>query len=163
MTEDLITWLRAQLEEDERVAKKAASLCGCHPPAPNWLFGDESTGGRIVIADDPHPDTPWKLSRRWNRSYDGLFAAEHIVRHDPARVLREVEAHRRIIAAHRLVVRQASEHPFDPFTGEPRSPEFDVTCAACGWATSDPTSGCETLRSLASIYFDPRGGRWPST
>jgi hypothetical protein len=93
----LVAFLRARLEEDEQVASKAAGLCGCHPPAPSWTFGDETTDGRILIADDPHPTLKRKIGRRWNRSYEGLFMAEHIVRHDPARVLTEVESKRRTI------------------------------------------------------------------
>jgi hypothetical protein len=94
---DLVTWLRAQLDEDERLAKRAASLCGCHPPAPKWLFGDESTDGRIVVADEPHPEVRRKLGRRWNGSYENMFAAEHIARWDPARALAEVEAKRQLL------------------------------------------------------------------
>lgn len=96
--DDLITFLRARLDEDEQAARKAASLCGCHQDAPSWRFGDEATDGRILVADDPHPHVKRKLGRRWNGSYDGLFMAEHIARHDPARVLRDVDAKRQIIA-----------------------------------------------------------------
>jgi hypothetical protein len=95
--DDLIAFLRARLDEDEQAARKAASLCGCHPDAPSWLFGDDATDGRILVADDPHPQVKRRLRRRWNGSYDGLFMAEHIVRHDPAHVLRKVEAGRKLI------------------------------------------------------------------
>lgn len=100
--DDLVEWLRAQLDEDELAARKAAELCGCHPPAPSWSFrdGDEPTDGRILVVDDPHPGLKRKIGRRWNGSYEGLFMAEHIVRHDPERVLREVEGTRRLIRAH---------------------------------------------------------------
>ncbi|MDG4749324.1 DUF6221 family protein [Micromonospora sp. WMMD718] len=95
--DDLVTWLREQLDEDERAARKAAAVCGCHPPATRWLFSEESTDGRILVVDDPHPDPRRRLARRWNRTFDGLFMAEHIARHDPARVLAEVDAKRRIL------------------------------------------------------------------
>lgn len=97
MTHDLAAFLRARLDDDEQAAHKAAALCGCHPESPSWTFGDESTDGRILVVNDPHPDVRRKLSRRWNGSYGGLFTAEHIVRHDPTRILAEVKAKRRII------------------------------------------------------------------
>lgn len=100
--DDLVQFLRARLDEDEQAARKAAALCGCHPAAPSWTFrdGDEKTDGRILVVDEPHPTYKRRLARRWNTSYDGLFAAEHIVRHDPARVLAEVDAKRRRLARH---------------------------------------------------------------
>lgn len=95
--DDLVAFLRARLNEDERAAQSAASVCGCHPEAPSWSFDDEATDGRIVLVDEPHPRTRRKIGRRWNGSYEGLFMAQHVVRHDPARVLREVAAKRRIV------------------------------------------------------------------
>lgn len=104
MTVELREFLTARLAEDQRLAERAASLCGCHRPALSWLFDDrderDATSGRILVVDDPHPVPRRKISRRWSTSYDGLYMAEHIVRHDPARVLREVEAKRRILAAY---------------------------------------------------------------
>lgn len=92
--DDLIAFLRARLDEDAATARAAAEVCGCHGPAARWVFGDDENDGRIVIVDDPHPETKRKVERRWNGSYDGLFAARHIARHDPARVLAEVDAKR---------------------------------------------------------------------
>ena len=72
--EDLVTWLRQQLDEDERLAKKAGEAMGF---------------------DDPcFPDY---------RTYDGweLEAADAFIAHlSPARVLREVESKRAILDAH---------------------------------------------------------------
>lgn len=77
--DDLVAWLRAQLDEDERVAlacryqtwtRDGASIYSGHPTdeVVDWVYDE---GG-------------------W----------EHIALHDPARVLREVEAKRRILARH---------------------------------------------------------------
>lgn len=93
----LVEFLNARLDEDEKKAQRAAELCGCHPPASAWTVGDESTDGRILVVDDPHPDIRRKLGRRWSTTYDGLFAAEHIARHDPARVLARVKAQREML------------------------------------------------------------------
>ncbi|MFD3333498.1 DUF6221 family protein [Streptomyces sp. NPDC058700] len=95
--DDLIAFLRARLDDDAAIARAAAEVCGCHEPAGRWAFDDDENDGRIVIVDDPHPEMKRKVERRWNGSYDGLFAARHIARHDPARVLAEVDAKRRIV------------------------------------------------------------------
>jgi uncharacterized protein DUF6221 len=100
----LVEFLRARLNEDEQKARRAAELCGCHPPAPSWKVHDEETDGRIVVVDDPHPEVKRKLWRRWSNTYEGLFAAEHIVRHDPARVLREVEAKRELVLMYEAIL-----------------------------------------------------------
>jgi hypothetical protein len=94
-----VEFLEAAHKEAERLAERAADLCGCHPPAPAWLFrdGDEPTDGRILVADDPHPDLKRKIGRRWNGSYEGLFMAEHIVLHDPEAVLRRINSERKTL------------------------------------------------------------------
>jgi hypothetical protein len=94
----ILAFVNARLDEREAAARKAASGCGCHPPTPSWAFDDEATDGRIVIVGDPHPDIARKLTRRWNRSYDGLFHAAHIALNDPAYVLDDVAAKRLILS-----------------------------------------------------------------
>ncbi|AMM12338.1 DUF6221 family protein [Streptomyces albidoflavus] len=83
MTADLIAFLRARLDEDEAVARAAT--------AGPWVesgVGDHGWGvsfsapGSGVEADD---------------SSQGRADAAHIARHDPARVLAEVEAKRQIV------------------------------------------------------------------
>ncbi|MFJ8345043.1 DUF6221 family protein [Streptomyces sp. NPDC094153] len=96
-TDRLAVWLREAMDAAEQAARKASELCGCHPPAPAWAFGDEATDGRIVVVDDPHPGVKRKIGRRWNGSYEGLFMAEHIVRHDPEAVLRRIAADRKTL------------------------------------------------------------------
>jgi hypothetical protein len=99
---DLHDWITQRVDATELAARKAAELCGCHPSAPHWTFGDDTTDGRILIADEPHPGVKRKIGRKWNGSYEGMFMAEHVVRHDPASVLRRCEADRRILNRHRL-------------------------------------------------------------
>ena len=71
--DDLVTWLRAQLDEDERYAREAR-------PGP-WT----ADGGMVYVN---HPT---------DEVVNYTESAEHIARWDPARVLREVEAKRKII------------------------------------------------------------------
>lgn len=141
---DLHGWITQQIDERERLARRAAELCGCHPPAPSWSFrdGDEPTDGRILIVDDPHPTLRRRISRKkWNGSYDGLFMAEHIVANDPADVLRRCAADRKILEHH-----------------APAGTECDpYACNGCGVDSEyghevDHTNDCPTLQALAEGY-----------
>lgn len=85
---DVIAYLNASLDEDERKALDAAEING-----DDWELGpsDVLTGKLtgILIATSPYGD--------------GLesTAGQHIARHHPARVLREVEVVRRVISDYR--------------------------------------------------------------
>jgi hypothetical protein len=98
MADDVRKQLVEALDQAEKLAKRAASLCGCHPPAPEWAFDPGDEEGRILVVDDPHPEARRKLSRRWNGTYEGLFMAEHIARWDPSTVLRLIERDRALLA-----------------------------------------------------------------
>lgn len=76
----LVEFLRARLDEDERLALLAAGPIGDH-----W-----QADGAMVFAKHPTDAIV---------DYAGQ-AAGHIARHDPARVLAEVEAKRRIVDLH---------------------------------------------------------------
>jgi hypothetical protein len=86
---ELITWLRAQLDEDERVALAVGEL------RRQWTTagGYPETGVTQVVADDGYliveVDTDWAAE-----------IVTHIARHDPARVLAQVEAKRRLLDLH---------------------------------------------------------------
>lgn len=89
----------------------------------------------------------------WHECDDGDLAFHD--RFDLEWVLREVESKRRIIGLHEITVeRDRDAPPFNPMTGDRTLDIYEVTCAVCGWATTDPTSGCETLRLLALPYTD---------
>lgn len=90
MSDDLVAFLRARLSEDEEVARTAA---GRYLAAREWLLIDSgSTPGLIG-------DGKGDVVRYGFGSGDIPIRDQtiHIVRHDPARVLREVEAKRRIL------------------------------------------------------------------
>ncbi|MEV0598568.1 DUF6221 family protein [Streptomyces sp. NPDC050315] len=91
MTADLVAFLRARLDEDEAVARAAF-------PAP-WTRRDHVAG---VHADDATQERPFGSAVADCRRVPGGFGygtanADHIARHDPARVLAEVEAKRQIV------------------------------------------------------------------
>jgi hypothetical protein len=75
----------------------------------------------------------------------------HIVRWDPARVLAECEAKRRLVELHAIQVERDRQSPFDPATGAERSEwAVDLYCDVCGWVSV----ACDTLHALASVYAD---------
>jgi hypothetical protein len=122
--QDPVQWLRAQLGEDERVAREAApGPWRQDPERVDLLTSDEQ--GYVV-------DCSGAREARTN--------AEHIARHDPARVLREVDAKRQLLAIHR------------PYVAEP-----DQACLGC--AGGIEFERCPVVRLLALPYAGRPGYR----
>lgn len=155
---DLTTFLLARIAEDEAVAKAAASVQGArwsdeggilssdtepngapgrgltlYAPVGRWMLWDCEGAGSLCVAD---------------------ATSAHMAGWDPGRVLADCEAKRRIVELHEITTTKISLPPFDSLTGEPNPHGYEVTCAACGWASLDATSGCATLRLLALLYAD---------
>jgi len=134
---DLVTWLRAQLDQDEQWARAA---CQAYPYAADRTLPDGGVHWRWVggeqwetVVPDPvgtefvdeecgsvHLATveEWLTGgHAMPRTYDGGIqeldpsAAGHIIRWDPARVLAEVEAKRAIL--NEYVLAAADLSPFD--------------------------------------------------
>lgn len=85
--DDLVRWLGEQLDEDERIAWAATRgpWCALHPDgAHGWTVG--------IVPHDPAVGIAHLPSRA-----EAAADAEHIVEHDPARVLREIDAKRRMV------------------------------------------------------------------
>ena len=134
-------FLLARLAEDEAAARSC-------PPWP-WRVAtiedeaavhDEQTyaGDTVAAADGICVAVPYALSGRHERA-----VRDHIPRHDPARVLREVEAKRAIVEAH-------ERNPLSEDVG----PEWGDTCYTCVSDHEPLDWPCATLRHLASIYSD---------
>lgn len=132
MSDDLVAFIRDRLNEDE-VAAKAA-------PGENWqAFTEDDIAGASVYDeqwvllypqryehDNPLSNKPGATGPQYiQRARDELAA--HIARHDPARVLREVAAKRRILQARQEQIDD------DPYI----------------WLAGDVL-----LRALASVYSD---------
>jgi hypothetical protein len=109
--DDLVGWLRAQLDEDERVARATIRP----DRAGAWIFvRDESEGPSGVMVSSwaiEFDDIAPALTDRGTLM--GPSTMRHIARHDPARVLAEVDAKRRIIAEHELALAERKAHPKD--------------------------------------------------
>lgn len=85
---ELVDFLRARLDEDEAAAKAAT-------PGP-WSVNDESYAETIYAPDG----TAVVGGGRWGGEasvFESTDDAIHIARHDPARVLAEVESKRRTL------------------------------------------------------------------
>lgn len=127
--DDLITWLRAQLDEDERVARAIT--------APEW------NEGCSWLADlrDPLPSQrrAYGLPKEWQLLTEA--DTKHIARWDPDRVLAEIDAKRRILDEHQST----------------RYGECD-RCREPG-LDRNQTAPCLTVRLLAQPYAAQPGFR----
>lgn len=123
---DLVDWLRARLDDDEQVARAAT-------PGP-WRVNAIT---RIVTdAEVANPEVV--AGSRWGCEGDVFRTdadAVHIARHDPARVLAEVAAKRRILNELLPQLRANDE------------------CVTSQWDADSDTAG-DLLRLLALPYAD---------
>ncbi|WP_217178488.1 DUF6221 family protein [Streptomyces sp. AC495_CC817] len=116
---ELVVFLHARLDEDGDSARRYGQVDGCG----EWV----ARGGRVDVG---------------LVGFDGLppALAQHVALHDPVRVLREVEAKRRVLERHAL----------SPAEGDPERPWDDHDdCQYDGelWP-------CDDLLDLASVYLD---------
>lgn len=100
----IVAFFRARLNDDERVARAAASATLTEGEHPVWIQGEIN----YVDFDEPvvetHPDQAGVI----NDAQDTVVYDEgrdpaldtHIARHDPARVLREVKVKRAVLDAY---------------------------------------------------------------
>lgn len=112
--DDIAAFIESRLAEDEAAAKAAEK----RHPTP-WKVGDDTPTGGLPVGvwlDDSAEDVQGVAF------VNGSSAASHIARHDPATVLRAVEAKRLIVGLmqviiegydrrHHSLVAQAKEHP----------------------------------------------------
>jgi len=128
MTDDLITFLRTQLDEDERVARAAW-----------WGNGWRATVGsdEVWTGESKPGHTPIPIGRMWDPP-----TAQFIAANDPTRVLAEVQAKRRILELHE----GAHECSTYDYTGDIDN---------CTWVEGEDS--CSTVRLLALSYADRPG------
>jgi Family of unknown function (DUF6221) len=132
----LVAFLNARLDEDEAAA-------------------NEATPGSWYSFNSGHGDDWYVASRNYGQVSTGMHAemenveilmierdhrdADFIARWDPARVLREVDAKRRILAEHRV---------WEPRWGCTRCREW------IGGIPEKVAWPCPTVRALAAVYSD---------
>lgn len=93
MSEELVAFLRARLDEDQAAVEvvlgvNVVAALRQGKPAPRWIPSPEGDAGIWDTNGTPRVKFAWARER------------DHIIRHDPARVLDEVDAKRRILRAH---------------------------------------------------------------
>lgn len=138
-TDALLDFLRQRFAEDEQAALAATPGQWWHNPGKQWLGPkafesyDLAKGEEFIGYGGPHPYTGCVAATGPADDRQSMADADHIARHNPARVLAEVAAKRCIIA----------EHPWR------REPDWSSgrQCRQC--ATEHP---CTTLRLLALPY-----------
>lgn len=131
MTDTLLAFLRARLDEDAADAQRAAEELGAR-----WRYD-----GQHVVAEAEGDMVA-------TGSLDELEAERgaHVARHDPARVLAEVEAKRQLVLLHGRATLRAGGG----------AQHFDTTtvCRSCepSYQFPDQSWPCPTLRLLALPY-----------
>jgi len=101
--DDLVKWLRAQLDDDERIAREATPGPWWYNPGKQWL-GPEAfekydlrQGEEFVGYGGPHPFTGAVSATGPANNPQSMRDAEFIAEHDPARALREIDTKRRLL------------------------------------------------------------------
>jgi len=133
MTEDLAAWLLEQIDDDERVARDGFSNQG--DPENGW-------GTEDVVMANPVGMRPATSLKFVVTPHVGIIHEEvqraHVVRWNPARVLAECDAKRRIVALHT---------PGDRDRDCPECTDRDYRGSA-----GMPLVWCDTLKLLAEPY-----------
>lgn len=150
MTDDLVAFLKAQLDADERVAQAVEDSESSWTAAVdvgdeyNYAVVTSEAPAALQVADgELLVGGGSNLVARCGEMYfDGENYRNHIARWDPARVLAEVQAKRRIIDLHE------GDHECSTYD---HNGEIDN----CTWVIGD----CSTLRLLASVYAGRPGWR----
>lgn len=114
MSNDLVQWLHAQLDEDERMALAAgAQEVQGHGPQLAWRAEQRPAEGASgprqavvtarfqLVGSEPNP---WDINA-------AMAQVTHMAEHDPARVLREIDAKRALLRRANGGVDQPHTHP----------------------------------------------------
>lgn len=122
---DIVAFLNARLDEDEAAAT----------PGEDWSFGFGASSHNIFNEEGDYV----AVCIAQAIGNDPVRNAEHIARHNPARVLREVKAKRRTMARHYA--------------------DDDGSCVGCHFANdetrwAETIEECPELRDMASVYAD---------
>lgn len=142
--EDIVRWVGEQLDTDERILRAAADELGGLPLGGEWTYD-----GQYVLATHER-----NLVAVGSQDFMSVEIGRHIKEWDPSRVLREIDAKRKLLILHRPVRRA----DFTESDGSPAGPM--VVCHECDANTTDadwPDTPCWTLRFLAAPYDDRPG------
>lgn len=142
MTDPIVQWLVAQFDEDEQAVRRvlgegALTAMEHGKPAPRWVPSPKGETG--VWDTDGLP----RVKHAWPRERD------HIIRHDPARVLLEINSKRQLL-------REIFEYEarIDSEWGCSHSDPDDIAAGLC---PSAPLVHITALRLLAAPYENRPG------
>jgi hypothetical protein len=136
-TQTLAAWLLEQIEADEAVARAAISA-----GSPRW----EVRGERVEVAGYVGEWDAFSCTIVFDEGSPSADQAAHIARHDPARVLAECAAKRRIVDRAEHVREQIESLRYD-------EGEDQTTLATAAYELA------HSMRALASVYADAPGWR----
>ncbi|MEU3161810.1 DUF6221 family protein [Streptomyces griseoincarnatus] len=142
--DDLVQWLRAQLDEDERMARAAGG------EAWQWEhgYGDMCNDRTCPYGELATDEAVIMQVHGFDVRQDDRQVADHIAAHDPARVLSEIDAKRRLVDLH------TKDEYYD---GCVICDNGNNSCGCMsGWHWTYP---CDTLKILALPYADRPGYR----
>ena len=148
---ELVKFLEARFADDERDAR-AAAAANPGAAATHWVaeqVDHRSSTGLRGTAWAVVPERVKGVAIAISPSGVRPLLVTHIARHDPARVLAEIEAKQRILRAHPLS-RAEMKEPGKPAYG----------CATCHYHSEYGVLGsgeCDTLRMLALPYAGHEG------
>lgn len=104
MSDAALAWFRAQLDDDERVARAATSGPWRYDPTKHHRLPGTVRFEEGVFTGPPGADAVCIAVTGETDDPQSMADAEHIATWDPARVLAEIEAKRRILAHIGMVV-----------------------------------------------------------
>lgn len=142
---DLVEFLRARLAEDEEAARAATLGPWRHDPNKHHHIVGTPLFEEAVFAGPRGADAVCVAGTGETGDQQSMRDARHIARHDPARVLRQIETTRRIIDEHQ------------PERNYVYRDDGTRACGTCGDGTFEWP--CLTLRLLALPYADHRDYR----
>ncbi|KAB2976017.1 hypothetical protein F8R89_30895 [Streptomyces sp. SS1-1] len=134
--DELVRWLGEQLDVDAARSTAAAEELGA-----DWYYDD---GFVLARREDDMVATG-------SQDFLERERGEHVATHDPARVLREIDAKRQILEIHHVIGGWEDEDGQD----------IGLGCNECGYSAeySDRGGWCDTVRLLALPYADRPGFR----
>lgn len=144
-TPSLIDWLRAQIDEDERLARKAGGIEWRAAGIDDKYVADARNGCAIACYTEVYPECAIGM--------DDDDAA-HIANWDPARVLAEVQSKRAILDVHPIET-DLSEYERGLGTGQ----SFGCRRCADDDGVIKGEGYCRTLQALAEPYRSRPGFR----
>jgi hypothetical protein len=111
MTADILAFLRERLDEDEQSAR------ACQAEVGATRAGEPYPDGSGTAEVDDFPSYPWGLQKH---------ELAHIARHDPARVLREVEGKRALLGQYEAVCAEVRDPKSADHRTSARSRQFQL-------------------------------------